>query len=214
MGLPPFFSQACAHSASRPARLAQLALGFGLVMGLLLGPASQANALEMAGHRFDSSARVHGAELVLNGAGVRAVAWIKAYAAALYVASKSISVPALLVGSSPRRLELVMLLDAPAQEFSKALRGGLRDNLSGPELAALAASTQALIQQIDAMGRLKKGDVIHLDDAPATGLQLVLNGAAQGPMITDPALFSAVLRIFLGERPVDAKLKAGLLGRP
>jgi hypothetical protein len=130
------------------------------------------------------------------------------------VPSKSQSPQALMAEGGPKRLELLMLLDAPAQEFSKAIRGGLKDNLSESELSSILTAVQALVQQVDAVGRLRKGDTIRLDDDPARGVSLLVNGVARGPVISDRALFAAVLRIFLGDRPVDARLKSGLLGTP
>ena len=69
---------------------------------------------------MDDTAKVGGKELKLNGAGVRAVAWVKGYAAALYLTRRSNQMAGVLSAPGPKRLRLHMLMDVPATEFSKA----------------------------------------------------------------------------------------------
>jgi hypothetical protein len=40
-----------------------------------------------------------------------------------------------------------------------------------------------------------------------------IDGHALGPAIPGDDLFTAILRIFVGERPIDAELKQAMLGR-
>jgi len=47
---------------------------------------------------------------------------------------------------------------------------------------------------------------------PASGLLIAINGRIRVAPISGADLYEAVMQVFLGERPVDAKLKAGLLG--
>jgi len=54
--------------------------------------------------------------------------------------------------------------------------------------------------------------VVNLDFLPGKGLVMTLNGARRGQPIPGEDLYAGVLKIFLGELPVDKKLKAGLLG--
>ena len=61
-------------------------------LGLLLAAAVAAPrvpAAEVAGVDFVDRLRLAGADLLLNGVGVRAVAWFKGYAAALYLTGRA-----------------------------------------------------------------------------------------------------------------------------
>jgi hypothetical protein len=162
---------------------------------------------------------VGGVELRLNGAGVRAVAWFKAFVAALYLGTPARSVAEVLAAPGPKRLQLQLLTDVPATELSKALKRGVARNSSAAEREQLAGALPDLAARIDAMGTLRKGDVMQLDWDPPRGVLLARNGTldpgpreALGP--AQPALYAAVLRAFIGDHPYDERLKAGLLSPP
>ncbi len=167
----------------------------------------------MGGRQFAEKVTLAGVELGLNGVGVRSVAWVKGYAAGLYLKSASRSASAVLATPGPKRLQLVMLMDVPAAEFSKAVRGGIRKNSSEAEAAALQGPVQELCARIDALSQFRNGDVVDLDFIPDHGVTLTVNGRVAGAPIAAPELFAGVLKIFIGDKPVDASLKAGLLGR-
>ena len=57
-------------------------------------------------------------------------------------------------------------------------------------------------------------DIVDLDWLPQQGLRLTLNGRQRGEPIPGEDLYAALLRIFVGERPVDKEMKIGLLGGP
>ena len=59
---------------------------------------------------------------------------------------------------------------------------------------------------------LKKGDQLSLDWTPNEGTQCYLNGKKLGELMPDQAFYNAVLRIWLGDKPVDSSLKPALLG--
>jgi len=58
---------------------------------------------------------------------------------------------------------------------------------------------------------LQAGDVILLDYQPAIGTQLTLNGTLRGT-IPGRQLYTALLKIWLGEQPAQDDLKLKLLG--
>ena len=47
---------------------------------------------------------------------------------------------------------------------------------------------------------------------PDTGTRITVNGQPKGASIPGEDFYAAVLRIWLGDKPVDADLKKGLLG--
>lgn len=179
---------------------------------LALGPAVQ--AARIAGVEFDERVRVAGADLLLNGVGVRQVAWLKGYAAGLYLGRKAGTAAAALAVAGPKRIRLHMLIDVEAKEFARAVDKGMRRNHTPAELAAL----QPRIAQFDAvvlgLAQLRKNEVIDLDFIPGTGLVVVRGGKPQGTPLPGDDLYAGLMKIFIGDVPVDDALKAGLLGGP
>lgn len=173
---------------------------------------ASAQAVEVEGVKLDPTAQVGGAALQLNGAGVRTRAIFKVYVAGLYVPQKANSASALLAQKGPRRVAITMLRNVDADTFSGALSEGLQKNLSEAQFAGFKAQIDTLNANFKAAGEAKKGDVIHLEFAPDTGTRVVVNGKLQGNAIPGEDFYTAVLRIWLGEKPVDGDLKKGLVG--
>ncbi len=179
----------------------------------MLACAGWASALSVAGKDFSDHIRLADADLVLNGVGVRAVAWIKGFAAGLYLTEKAEHAHQVLSAPGPKRVRMVMLMDASASEFSKAVRGGVRKNSADADWVRLQKPVDELGRVIDTLGTLKSGDVVDLDFAPAHGVTLKVNGHQHGAPVASSDLYGGILKIFVGEQPVDQRLKAGLLGR-
>lgn len=179
---------------------------------ITLTPLVAAAQMRIEGQTFAATARVGGAELVLNGVGLRAVAWLKGYAAALYLPAKATTPAQVLAAVGPKRLQLRLLQDVPAEEFVKAIDKGFARNTAAAEQPALAERRQAFDRQVLAVAKVKKGDVVDLDFVPGRGLVFLLNGQPRGDALPGADLYAALLRIFIGDQPVDARLKSGLLG--
>ena len=173
---------------------------------------ASAQALEVEGVKLEPTAQVGGAALVLNGAGVRTRAIFKVYVAGLYVPAKASNAAALLAQKGPRRVAITMLRNVDADTFSGALSEGLQKNLSEAQFTGFKAQIDTLGANFKAAGEAKKGDVIHLEFAPDTGTRVVVNGKPSGAAIPGDDFYTAVLRIWLGDKPVDGDLKKGLVG--
>ncbi len=170
------------------------------------------SAARIGGQTFEERIRVADADLVLNGVGERAVLWIKGYAAGLYLAEKGSTPERVLAVKGPKRIQMKMLLDVEAKEFTKAFNVGIRRNSTEVENAALKERMDQFDHTIELIGKVGKGDVVNLDFVPARGLVLSVNGVPKGQPIPGEDLYAGILKIFIGEQPVDKKLKAGLLG--
>ncbi|MDP3085147.1 MAG: chalcone isomerase family protein [Rubrivivax sp.] len=184
-----------------------------ILLALCLLVALPASAqLRIEGQTFDAGVRVADSELRLNGVGLRAVAWLKGYTAALYLTRTAATPAQALAMAGPKRLQLRMLQDVPAAEFSKAFDKGVTRNTAAAELPALRERMLQFEHLVAAVGKVRKGDVVDLDLLPGRGLLFTLNGKVQGAPIAGDDLYAALLRVFLGDKPVDVDLKAGLLG--
>ena len=179
----------------------------------LAGSPLPGHAETIADQRFDDRISLANTELVLNGVGLRAVAWIKGYAAGLYLAEKAATAERVVAVKGPKRVQIKMMLDVKAEEFAKAFNVGIRRNTSAAEQAKMSAEMAQFDKLIDDIGAVKKGDVINLDFLPARGVVMSVNGTERGKPIANEGLYAGILRIFIGDLPVDRKLKDGLLGQ-
>ena len=179
-----------------------------LVAALLAVPGL--HAAEVAGVKIDERIKVGNSELVLNGAGLRSKVFIKVYVGALYVSQKASTPAALLDAGSPRRMSLRLLRDLDSDTLYGALRDGLKDNNTEAELAALKVPTDQFADIMKKIGNARTGDTVAIDFTP-DGVGVSLNGESRGK-VASASFGRALLKVWLGENPVDASLKKALLG--
>jgi hypothetical protein len=181
-------------------------------IALAIATAAPARAAEVAGVAFEPAAQVAGETLQLNGAGLRKRFFVEVYAAGLYVPQRTSSASALLAQEGPRRVVIAMLRDVGSDQFSVAISDALAANHTPAQLASLSGPIEAFKSNLAAIGEARSGDRIHFDYSPAAGTRILVNGAQKGASIPGPELYRAVLRVWLGDAPVDAGLKQALLG--
>ena len=172
-------------------------------------------AAEVAGVKLDDKVRVapNAPELALNGAGVRTRFFLKIYVAGLYVTEKKTAASDVLALSGPKRMHLAMLREVTGQQMSDAITEGFQANNSPADQGRYKAQIAELAGNMNALGAVKKGDALAFEYLPDTGTRLLLNGEAKGKAIADEGFYRALLNVWLGDKPVDADLKKGLLGQ-
>jgi hypothetical protein len=106
-----------------------------------------------------------------------------------------------------------MLRDLGAKQLTDALEDGIRANHSPAELAALKGRVDELVAVMNEIGSAKEKTVIALDFLPDSGTRITVDGAARGKPIPGEDFYAALLRIWLGDKPVDADLKKAMLGQ-
>jgi hypothetical protein len=171
-----------------------------------------ASAMTLDGFTFQGEIRLGDATLQLNGTGYRAVAWFKGYAAGLYLTRPARTPAEVQAAPGPKRLRMGMLVDVDTEEFVKAFDKGVTRNTAPEELPRLTERMARFDAQVRAAHKVAKRDVIDLDFLPGQGLLLTINGVARGEPIPGEDLYSALLRSFVGDKPFDRSLRAGLLG--
>jgi hypothetical protein len=179
---------------------------------LLALAALPAFAAEVAGVKFEESITVNGAPLKLNGAGVRTKVIFKVYALGLYLTEKKSTVAEILAADTPRRIKIVSLRELTSDEFGRAFMAGLNDNTDQAERNKIVPQTKQFGEMFASFPAFKKGDVLTVDWIPGSGTQVMMNGKNVGGVLPDQAFFNAILRIWLGDKPVDSSLKPQLLG--
>ena len=177
---------------------------------LALACSAQA-AIDVNGIKFEDINKVGGKELKLNGAGMRTKLVIKVYAAGLYLPEKKTAVADIFKMEGPRRVTLVMARDIASEDLGKAFMDGINENLDKTEKAKIVNQILKFGEMFAAVDDIKKGDVLHMDWIPGTGTVCELNGKRIGDAVSDVNFYNAVLRIWLGDKPVDRSLKPALL---
>jgi hypothetical protein len=172
------------------------------------------NAAELEGVRLEDQIRVDGHDLQLNGIALRTrYVVFKVYVAGLYLPQKTGTPQAAIESHGAKRISLTMLRSADANEFVASIDHGLRANNSEAQLAEAKPQVDALYEKIRAVKEANKGMRIVLDYSPSSAsTTLFVDGAAQGAPMAGEAFYRALLRIWLGDKPVQDDLKKALLG--
>lgn len=163
----------------------------------------------MGGVFFADEAEGGGVRLALSGCGVLwAFGFIKAYAACLYLPD---GIPAeQALAEVPRRLEIEYFRPIAARDFVRATEAGVARNASRVAFERLRPALEAL----NALYRdVRPGDRYALVYVPGAGTTLFLNGLPLGT-IPSAEFSSALFAIWLGDNPLDPRLKAALRGDP
>ncbi|HMW18777.1 MAG TPA: chalcone isomerase family protein [Accumulibacter sp.] len=170
-------------------------------------------AAEVGGVKFDDKVRLGNAELSLNGAGIRKKAVFKVYALALYLPEKRETADAALALKGTKRISIQLLRDLSATQFVEALQDGLTNNHSPAEMALLKDRLKQFSDTLLAIGEARSGSVLNIDWLPDSGTRLLVNGQSKGKDIAGEDFYKALLKIWLGGKPVQDDLKQALLNK-
>lgn len=179
---------------------------------MLLATLPAVAAVEVKGAKFNDTYQLANQPLQLNGAGVRVKVIVDVYAAGLYVAKKDHSATTLLNQSGPKSMQIVLLRDLTGEDFADAMIKGFKKNNGDHEIARFQAKLDEIRAQMMAFGLVKKGTTIRIDNTPGVGTRVLVDGSPKGSDITGDDFYAALLRIWLGNSPVDSDLKDALLG--
>jgi hypothetical protein len=166
-------------------------------------------AKEIAGVMVNDTLQAEdGTTLHLNGAGVRSKFFIDVYIAELYMEKPSAAAAEVIGDKGKKRIVMHFLhSEVSKDKLVDAWNEGFKENNSAGDLAKL----QERINQFNALFvDVKKNDVIVLDYAPATGTVVTIKGQKKGA-IPGSDFNDAMLKIWLGDKPVNGGLKDNLL---
>jgi hypothetical protein len=187
-------------------------------MLLLTGAAgiSAARAVEIEGVKIDDKVTLASGVpvLVLNGAGVRhKFVFLKFYIGSLYLTQKKSDNEAVFADTGPKRVSMHILTnEVTAQDLTSSMNNALAVNLSPHELALIEKRIRDLNSMMSSVKTLKLGSVVHLDYVPDVGTRVIIDGQER---ITVPGedFFRAMLHIWIGNKPVDGRLRDAMLGK-
>jgi hypothetical protein len=194
-------------------RLSSMRANIWMALSLLLLALQPARALDIAGAHFDDKTELAGSELQLNGAGLRTKLFFKVYAIGLYLPQKADSTDAVLASRGPRCIQLITLRELTAEQLTEAFLDALSANNSELEMTKLAARIEHFRSTMLAIGKVPEKTEIRLDYLPASGTRLLVGNEQKGNDIAGEDFYQALLRIWLGNSPVQADIKAKLSGK-
>ena len=159
---------------------------------------------------FSDSVKAGGADLLLNGLGIRKATFlaVKVYVAGLYLPKKSGDAGKIIGANQPWQLVLRFVHDVDASDMRDAFEEGFKKN-AGDKLAALHPHIEALNARL--VDDFKVGQYLSFTNDAAKGVTVDVNGAG-GAAIVGADFASALLSIWIGHEPPNGDLKSGLLG--
>ena len=187
-----------------------LARGFATALLLF---SMRASAIEVEGVPVPDRARLttNGPELVLNGVGVRTRLMFKIYVAALYLPNRSENGETILGDDQPVRLFLHMLRNLTPHQLSSSINDALQETLTPEQRTPLEARLRRFHAIFETGQKVKEGTQIVIDYVPQHGTIILVDGEEKD-RIPGGDFNRALLRIWIGERPRDPKLRKALLG--
>lgn len=178
-----------------------------LLLALPCGLFAAEGERSLKGVTLPAAMQSEGKTLALNGMGLRTKVVFKVYVAGLYLEKTSRDGLEIASSEQVKRMELVFLRSVSGGDVAKAISEGF-DNNAGAALPALKERIKkfgALIPDV------KKGGRLVFSYRPGQGLEVQVNGKAAGN-IEGKDFSDALFRVWLGPKPSDKVLKAGLLG--
>ena len=182
------------------------------LVALALPLGAQAQAVELAGVKYDPQAELGGQKLVLNGAGIRYKAIFKVYTAGLYLKDKTGTPDGVFAMAGPKRLSIHMLREIDANELGKLFTKGMQDNATPEDFSKSIPGVMRIAEVFAAKKKMVSGEGFSVDYVPGVGTTVLVNGKPQGEPIKEPEFFTTLMRIWLGKNPADSQLKDALLG--
>lgn len=177
---------------------------------LALCATAGASAADLAGVTVPDSAQVAGANLVLNGVGLRtySIFGVKIYVGAMYLPAKIGDPAAVVSHSGPDRILMHMIYAVKKEDFSDNWHDDFKNNNS----QNYDAIKDRVDQFIAYFGDSKKGDEITMDYVPGQGTQVSWNGTFRGN-IPGEDFHKALLNVYMGPKPPTRDLQDGMLGK-
>jgi hypothetical protein len=167
-----------------------------------------AHAAECIGVTMPDQFELAGKTLVLNGLGTRLATMlkVKVYVAGLYLEQHSQDASAILGAGQPWHLALKFVRGVSKGEITDAWTDGFKKNAS--DYASVAERITTLN---DSMTDLKNGASLTFSYLPDKGVSVSIDGDRKAT-IAGADFASALLSIWLGKKPPNKEIKAGLLG--
>lgn len=161
--------------------------------------------------KFPTTTTVSEQKLQLNGAGIRYKAIFKVYAAGLYLPKTTKNPEEVLSMPGSKRVTMVFLRELDAKEFGKLMIAGVENNVKDKKL--LVNAMPGLLKLGDIFSRYKKmspGEEIYFDLNSDKSVSLQVRGKTEA-IPGSSSFYDAILLVWVGQTPVDYRLKEAML---
>jgi hypothetical protein len=181
-----------------------------LLVFLLVFTTAYVSAKTVGDVTIPDSFNVGGANLALNGAGMRKKGgFIKVYAGGLYLKAKSGNAAQIIAADEPMAIRLHFVRNVDKGTIQNAWSEGYKKNAG--------ASYNALLPKIKQFNDIFSSDVktnntYDIIYVPGKGITVKINGVDKGT-IAGLDFKKATFAIWLGSEPADEGLKEGLIGK-
>ena len=166
---------------------------------------------EVGSVTLPNSVNFGGEELALNGAGIRRKAMVlKLYSGGLYLAKKSSDAKGIMNADETMAIKLVITSSFVSSEaMSEAVKEGFEASMGG-DTSSLASEIKKFITFFS--DEIVENDTFDITYQKGTGVVAYKNGKELGT-VSGMKFKKALFGIWLGNDPVDSKLKKGMLGK-
>lgn len=180
---------------------------------LVLCASVLAAPVDIAGIKLADPVDVGSAKLQLNGAGIRYKAIFKVYVAALYLEKKAATPEDVYAAPGAKRMNITLLREIDSNELGRSFTKAFEENAAKTEMSKLIPGLLKMGQIFSDQKKMVAGESFTVDWVPGTGTVISVKGKPQGEPIKEVEFFNAMMRIWLGSKPADWKLKEELLGK-
>lgn len=182
-----------------------------VIVILLLCFTFQVQAIDLENIKIDEKIQIDKYTLVLNGVGIRKMLMFKGFIGALYLDKKTNTAETVLENHGAKRMAYIMLRDVSGRMMLDKINQAIVANNTMEDMKQLETRFELMEKIFSDMKELKTGETIFMDYLPDTGTRILHNGVIKGT-IEGEDFYRSLLRNWIGSKPVQASLKASVLG--
>ena len=169
------------------------------------------SSVAIDGVKYEPTVGVAGKTLRLNGAATKHnKLGIRNFAVSVYVEKPVHKTEELIAAPGPKRISFAFLRNVQADTM-RFLTQGVQSNMDRSDFSKTFVGVMQLGSLLGAHPTFAEGDSFAMDYQPGVGTVFLINGKPHGETVKEPEFFKAMLLIWLGPKPADAQMKAGLL---
>lgn len=183
------------------------------VVAVLVAHGALAATIDVGGLKIEDSIAIYNNTLVLNGAGAVVNGKNQMFVAKIYAKQKFSTVAQLFSTPGPKRLVITATKEIDTAPIMKQFNRNVETMSDKNDMAKLVPGLMALGKIFGTYKTIKPGESLIFDWAPYAGLVMYMDGKLLGEPFKDAEFFRAAMAIWMGEPPVDAKLRDALLGK-
>ena len=110
-------------------------------------------------------------------------------------------------------ISITLLREIDSNELGKSFTKAFEENAPKAEMSRLIPGLLKMGQVFSDQKKMTTGESFTIDWVPGTGTVISVKGKPQGEPVKEIEFYNAMLRIWLGPKPADWKLKDEMLGK-